>query len=85
MPVSRITFAIGDLVSEIRALRDRDSAAPITLVLNEPDYSLVVGEIENHYGQKLPPDETWGWVAVKFAGVLIVRGRVTGESDGAIS
>ena len=70
---SRIAFAIGDLMTAIRALRvNPDSDVPPSLVLDGPDYQAVVAEIENQYGNTLMPDPSVGAGLVKFAGLQIV-------------
>lgn len=72
MPASRIVFAIGDLMGEVRALRGGEPAlGAVELHLDEPTFGAVVGEIENHYGQQLSRDVVDRSVAVEFGGMVI--------------
>lgn len=77
MPASRIVFAIGDLMAEVRALAP--DAAPAELHLDEPTFGAVVGEIENHYGEQLPRDVIGRSVAVQFGG-MVIRTKVGGSA-----
>lgn len=56
MPASRIAFAIGDLISEIKALLPRDAGMKAELRLDPVSYGRVKGELENHYGQQMVHD-----------------------------
>lgn len=62
---SRLTFAIGDLVAEIKNLMPGIEAPYIELALPPVVYDAVVAEIENYYSQKL----TGG----QFAGLILVK------------
>jgi hypothetical protein len=62
---SRITFAIGDLVAEIKNLMPGVEAPYIELQLAPETFDAVVGEIESYYGQKLTANQFAGLVLVK--------------------
>lgn len=74
MPASRITFAIGDLVAEIKRLVPDQESPAVELRLDEPTFMAVVAEIEHHYGDQLVRKEAvlFGDAAVEFGGVRIV-------------
>lgn len=50
MPASRIAFAIGDLMNEIKALLPRDMDAGAELVFAPAAYTKVKAELEHHVG-----------------------------------
>lgn len=75
MPASRIVFAIGDLMAEIRKLQVSSDAPPARLVLDEATFNAVIGEIENHYGEQVSrdvaPQSVGVKVEVKLGGLVI--------------
>lgn len=79
MPASRITFAIGDLVAEIKRLVPTAEMPPIELRLDEPTFMGVVGEVEHHYGDKLERHFVYGDCAVNFGGLRIITALPGGK------
>lgn len=75
MPASRIAFAIGDLISEIKALMPVDADLHAELRLDPPTYERVKREIENHYGQQMVFDPKYRMPGecFKLGGLIISK------------
>ena len=71
MAASRIVFAIGDLVAEIKRLVPDQEAPVIELVLDEPTFLAVVTEVENHYGQPIGRVQVGEKIKAPFGGVWL--------------
>ena len=53
MPASRIAFAIGDLMDEIRRLMPQDAEIVAELRLDPNAYKRVTAELAHHFGKEL--------------------------------
>lgn len=74
MPVSRISFALADVVREIKGLpgvEGRD-AARVDLMLDVETYEQVVRELEYHHGAKLKRLDDYRGQGVRYAGCRIL-------------
>lgn len=81
VPISRIAFAIADLMSEIKALMPRDAEPAPHLLLAPVAYVAVTSELAHHLGATLPPHRgpQIEVPAVKVGGLVIMRLSPEGE------
>jgi hypothetical protein len=76
MPASRIAFALGDLMNELRAIsqvKGEDGPEPTVEVwVDAATFNAVLRELEDRLGQPMPRDAECAGQAVRFQGMRLL-------------
>lgn len=82
MPASRLVFVLTDLMSELKALSPKQSAASLTL--DRDTHQAVIQELKNHFGKDVVHDPSLSDHCAKFCGMDLICGPDDGvqHADG---